>query len=223
MKRLIAILFVLVNSLAIFAQKDVTKFLGFPIDGTISEMKAKLKTKGFKPISSSDELEGEFNGFKAYVMPMENKGKVWRICVINQTPTNETDIRIRFNNLVRQFSKNTKYLPLKEDQYISEDENISFNMQVKHKRYEANFTQLPSDSSLILKYAHQCVLAKYTEEQIQSPKPKEKTDMTNISVEAIKDFLDKRSVWFMIIENFNQYNIAIYYENGYNMEDGEDL
>ncbi len=47
--------------------------------------------------------------------------------------------------------------------------------------------------------------------------------MTNISVEAIKDFLDKRSVWFMIIENFNQYNIAIYYENGYNMEDGEDL
>lgn len=114
MKRLIAILFVLVNSLAIFAQKDVTKFLGFPIDGTISEMKAKLKTKGFKPISSSDELEGEFNGFKAYVMPMENKGKVWRICVINQTPTNETDIRIRFNDLVRQFSKNTKYLPLRK-------------------------------------------------------------------------------------------------------------
>ena len=63
-------------------------------------------------------------------------------------------------------------------------------MQVKHKRYEANFTQLPSDSSLILKYAHQCVLAKYTEEQIQNPKPEEKTDMTNISVEAIKDFLD---------------------------------
>lgn len=31
-----------------FAQKDVTQFLGIPVDGTKTEMVQKLKAKGFK-------------------------------------------------------------------------------------------------------------------------------------------------------------------------------
>lgn len=47
MKRIITMLFAVIISMTTFAQKDVTKFLGIPIDGTMSEMKAKLKAKGF--------------------------------------------------------------------------------------------------------------------------------------------------------------------------------
>lgn len=36
-------------SFASFAQnKDVTRFLGIPVDGTVSSVKQKLKAKGFK-------------------------------------------------------------------------------------------------------------------------------------------------------------------------------
>ena len=45
-----------------FAQKDVTQFLGIPVDGTKTEMVQKLKAKGFKYNSTYDWLEGEFNG-----------------------------------------------------------------------------------------------------------------------------------------------------------------
>lgn len=37
------------------------------------------------------------------------------------------------------------------------------------------------------------------------------------------DILSKRSVWFVINENFGCYSIMIHYENRYNYADGEDL
>jgi hypothetical protein len=52
-------------SFSSFAQnKDVTKFLGIPVDGTKTEMKQKLIAKGFVPKKMGDLewLEGEFNG-----------------------------------------------------------------------------------------------------------------------------------------------------------------
>lgn len=33
----------------------------------------------------------------------------------------------------------------------------------------------------------------------------------------------KRSVWFMINENYGKYYISMYYDNEYNMGNGEDL
>ena len=51
-----------------------------------------------------------------------------------------TDIRIRFNNLYRQFLKNQKYMSLdlrKTNYAIPEDEDISYEMLVNKKRYEA--------------------------------------------------------------------------------------
>ena len=46
MKYLITV-FALVLATMTFAQKDVTKFLGIPVDGTKAEMMQKLKAKGF--------------------------------------------------------------------------------------------------------------------------------------------------------------------------------
>lgn len=37
------------------------------------------------------------------------------------------------------------------------------------------------------------------------------------------DKLDKKSVWFMIAEQFGEYYILLYYDNGYNQANGEDL
>ena len=38
----------LISTMALYAQKDVTKFLGIPVDGSESEMVKKLKEKGFR-------------------------------------------------------------------------------------------------------------------------------------------------------------------------------
>ena len=47
MKKILSLAVLLAFSLAMYAQKDVTKFLGIPVDGTKSEMIKKLKEKGF--------------------------------------------------------------------------------------------------------------------------------------------------------------------------------
>lgn len=58
--------------------------------------------------------------------------------------SNETDIKIRFNTLCRQFSNNEKYISASSSDYsLSDDEDISYNMMVKNKRYEAAYIQFP--------------------------------------------------------------------------------
>lgn len=52
----------------------------------------------------------------------------------------ETDIKIRFNKLCQQFKNNSKYTSL-DDYTIPEDEDISYEMSVNSKRYEAIFYQ----------------------------------------------------------------------------------
>ena len=49
-------------SIVSMAQTDVTKFLGIPVDGDKSEMKEKLKSKGFTQSPYvEDVLTGVFN------------------------------------------------------------------------------------------------------------------------------------------------------------------
>lgn len=50
MKRLLFIVLAMIATITSFAQqKDVTSFLGIPVDGTKTEMKQKLIAKGFVP------------------------------------------------------------------------------------------------------------------------------------------------------------------------------
>lgn len=65
MKKIILMMIAMTISFASFAQnKDVTTFLGIPVDGTASSMKQKLVSKGFVPkkVGTNEFLEGEFNG-----------------------------------------------------------------------------------------------------------------------------------------------------------------
>ena len=45
----------------------------------------------------------------------------------------------------------------------------------------------------------------------------------NIINNSVVDAMEKRSVWFMIYNNYGKYRITMYYDNGYNRANGEDL
>lgn len=133
MKKTIIFIILLAATISTFAQNDITKFMGIPIDGYKSEMIRKLKEKGFvSTASDKNVLEGEFNGKDVNVYVVTNNNKVWRIMLCDANTVGEADIKIRFNNLCEQFKNNRKYLSL-DDYTIPEDEDISYEMTV-HKK-----------------------------------------------------------------------------------------
>ena len=143
MKKMLLML-LLLASVSAFAQKEVTKFLGIPVDGYKSEMIQKLKAKGYKYNSTTDCLEGEFNGKEVQISVVTNNNKVYRIAVFDKNYSNETDIKIRFNTLCSQFENNSKYIGSRE-QKISDNDDISYEISVENKRYEAAFYQAYDD------------------------------------------------------------------------------
>ena len=138
------LLLLLLASATVYAQKEVTKFLGIPVDGYKSEMIQKLKAKGYTYNSTTDCLEGEFNGRDVEIAVVTNNNKVYRIAVFDKNYLNETDIVIRFNTLCSQFENNSKYLGSSE-QRIPDNDDISYEMNVHNKRYEAVFYQMHVD------------------------------------------------------------------------------
>ena len=194
MRKFLTLLAMIAISASVLAQKEVTKFLGIPVDGSPTEMIKKLKAKGF----TTDEdfmqavelglidwdgpevLTGRFNGEKVRVFLVVETNKVWRIALKDKKDRDETQIKIRFNTLVRQFEGNGKYVPLVDEQTIADDEDISYQMTVNKKQYQAGFVQKGEDGMVDL----------------------------------------KRIVWFTIGEG---YEIEMFYDNKYNEADGSDL
>ena len=148
MKKILLSLTLLMLSVAMYAQNEVTKFLGIPIDGTKADMIQKIKAKGFNYNAQEDCLEGIFNGENVYIYILTNKSKVWRIAVTDKTDFDEGQIKIRFNKLCQQFNDNPKYYSLKGTQKLSDNDNISYGMTIEHKQYEAIYYQLPHEGAL---------------------------------------------------------------------------
>ena len=196
MRKFLTLLAMIAISASVFAQKEVTKFMGIPVDGSPTEMIKKLKAKGFTTdeyallavkLGSVDwdgpeVLTGRFNG--EYVRLYLNVGtnNVWRISLVDKNSRDQTQIKIRFNTLVRQFENNDKYVYFYE-QTIADDEDISYQMTVNKKRYDAYFLQKGEDGTV------------------------------NI----------KKMVWFLIEQDSDGYYIAMFYDNKYNQADGSDL
>ena len=228
MRKIFTIIVLLVVSVTLFAQSDVTKFLGIPVDGFKPDMIRKLKEKGFVSAGyDTDLLEGEFNGRDVYIGVVTNNNKVYRIGITDKNYVNETDIRIRFNNLCRQFANNTKYtMPIftsVDDYIISEDEDISYEMAVNNKRYQASFYQKPDTiaQQKDLENYRNSLLEKYTEEELN-----DSATVNKIVQDAIlyaMDISTKKSVWFMISESYGKYCIIMFYDNEYNKANGDDL
>ena len=196
MRKFLTLLAMIAISASVFAQKEVTKFMGIPVDGSPTEMVKKLKAKGFKTDEGymrdvkvglidwdgPEVLTGHFNGTKVRVFLGVEQNKVRRIYLADKKTRDETQIKIRFNTLVRQFENNDKYLYFYE-QTIADDEDISYQMAVNKKQYEATFLQKGEDGTVD----------------------------------------EKRVVWFTIGQYPDGYKIAMFYDNEYNRADGSDL
>lgn len=244
MKRLFTLVALCLISIVAFAQKDVTKFLGIPVDGTKTQMIQKLKAKGFVYNQQKDILKGEFNGEQVEISVQTQGNKVWRLAVSDVKGRDEGQIKIRYNKLINQFKNNENYMAISENEELSEDEDIRYKMIVDNKQYQTAFYQKPDfDSAQYVqaiqnKYANEIkrieeYKAKYTEEQLDNPEGELKENMGKIQEWALeimqiemKEFLnnaDKKLVWFTIGDIYGRYYITMFYENGYNEANGSDL
>ena len=204
MNRFLSVALLFLLSLAAFAQERyVTHFLGIPVDGSKTEMLRKLREKGFRT-SKIGDLEGEFNGRAVRLFVATNRDRVCRIALEDAAPSSKTGIKIRFNELCRQFKNNPKYMSfgaITGDPSIPDDEDVSYEITVNDKRYEAGFYQkdpamLPDTASLSDKL-------------------------------AVLEAAVNRTVWFMIDKDkysTSDFRILMFYDNKYNRgDDGSDL
>lgn len=222
MKKFLLIAVMMMISVVLFAQNGVTKFLGIPVDGFKSEMIRKLKAKGFVSSSYDPEiLEGEFNGTDVNVHIVTNNNKIYRIMLADKTSLDETNIKIRFNNLCHQFSNNDNYI-VTDNFTIPESEDISYEMNINNKRYEAIFYQKPDTTNLIDKYKA-IALEKYTEEELINMTKETENDLNEMFNSYFVDATLMKPVWFIISKFYGSYYITMYYDNEYNHANGEDL
>ncbi|MCR5298488.1 MAG: hypothetical protein K6D57_04235 [Paludibacteraceae bacterium] len=193
MKKIFALFLSTFLFASLFAQQSVTTFLGIPVDGTELSMRQKLINKGFRYVPSNDWLEGEFNGRDVLLLIKTNRDKVWRIAVIEKKYSDETDIRIRFNDLYRQFRNNGKYIlnTMGEVGELPEDEDIAYNISIKNKRYLRTFYQVSKGEGI--------------------------SDSVDKSVWFMIFVPEHREVYR------DKFMIAIYYDNKRNAAHGEDL
>ena len=99
-------------------------------------------------------------------------------------------------------------------------------MSVHNKRYEASYYQIDKtiDSITIAKEIQGFIYDKYGND-------KNLDNLTDLEKQSVVcDYLlyyiekfSKNSVWFMINEKYGKYQILMYYDNGYNQANGEDL
>ncbi len=178
MKHFITFLLAITIAFAASAQKDITKFMGIPVDGSKTEMIQKLKAKGFVYDAQYDFLTGEFNGRDVTIHVATNNNKVYRIMVIDANGTSEGDIKRRFNRLCEQFDNNDKYFSV-GDFTIGEDVDISYEMLVKNKRFEAAYLQYSKadlDTTSVSDWMASKILENYNIEEWQSLSEEESSD-----------------------------------------------
>lgn len=145
MKRTILIaLFSLLPILSFSQNKGVLKFLGIPIDGTEAQFATQLRNKGFQYNTRSESYKGQFNGQNVDVYIHTNHNLVDRVYVAFPTKS-EDGILVEFNQLLAQFRKNEKYLDLSMNEEIPKDEDISYEISVNNKRYQACFSYIDPD------------------------------------------------------------------------------
>lgn len=228
MKRIFLFYIMAIMAISMSAQNDVTTFLGIPVDGFKSEMKQKLVSKGFVPkkVGTNEFLEGEFNGTDVRVYIVTNNNKVYRIMLCDANTQSESNIKIRFNKLVSQFEDNKRYISL--DKYtLSDEENISYEMTVNKKNYDALFYQVPNmekaDTLALQEKVRNELLSKYSEAELKKPSEEITKEIQNAAIKIGMEMMFMKPVWFRICESYGRYYITMFYDNEYNHANGEDL
>ena len=198
-------------------QKEITKFLGIPVDGTRSEMIKKLKKKGFSatPTFGDFVLEGKFKGYDVNLYVLDLEDKVSSIIIRGKNPVSEADIKKRFNNLCRKLENSSRYFSI-FDFKIPRREKISYEMSENKKRYIAKFYQS----------IRKIDIEKVKEETIsiisKTNKAKEEFEVIEkmcmgFMIEYALNLLSKKRVTIKITELDNGYAIAMSFDNQYNL------
>lgn len=147
MKKILSLAFLLMLSLSVFAQRQVTKFLGIPVDGSRTDMIEELKDKGFTEEKYGDDLEGQFNGKDVSIYVQTNNNKVWRIIVTYMNNLDKEQIKMQYNRLINQFYNNPRYKVVNAEGLTDEDD-IDHEVSINKKQYQAVFYQLPDDKNI---------------------------------------------------------------------------
>ena len=247
MKRIIALLVIISSFLSLSAQVDSTiiqkleeadlrpQFLGIPVDGTKDEMISALKAKGFKYDELYDNLKGQFNGKDVTVLIRTNRDVVDRVYV-DYVTADKSQIITQYNTLLRQFQNNSKYIELVDNESIDSKENISYEMTVNNKSYQAAFAYYPVD--VPLKKLSQEYKAEWIASRTRDYEGTPLEDVTEEQLESLEKMFEENwddmfrlimmtnwpnSVWFDLHENGSKYSISIFYDNKANEPNGEDL
>lgn len=145
MKRVLLLVLITLFSSVCYGQNGGhLKFLGIPIDGTEAQFASKLKSKGFTYSPVTEGYKGQFNGQNVDVYIHTNHNLVDRVYV-SFPYTNEDGIRSEFNRLLGQFEDNDKYTAFVVNDKIPADDDISYEISVKNKRYQASFSYFDPD------------------------------------------------------------------------------
>ena len=145
MKKAILITLLVFFSVVCMGQNEgALKFLGIPIDGTETQFAAKLRGKGFTYNSTYESYKGQLNGKSVDVYIHTNHNLVDRVYVAFPY-TSEEGIRVEFNKLLSQFKDNGKYMDLSMNTEIPSGEDISYEISVNKKRYQASFSYFDPD------------------------------------------------------------------------------
>ncbi len=233
MKKILSIIMMLLMTVAMYSQKDITTFLGIPVDGTEFKMKRKLIRKGFTYNSYGEYFKGTFNDKTVKVYIVTNNKKVYRIAVFDAYECDEKEIKYRFNELCRQFNESGKYV---QNSYlrgisnliIPEDEDIYKEIKENKKEYSAIFYQTSEYTYLgeIFHKVNQKLLKEYTGSEkgvIEEDKEEELSERRLRESLQILEDIQMRCVWFKIDESYGKYRILMYYDNKYNKSNGADL
>lgn len=127
--------------------RDVTTFMGIPVDGEPQDVEAKLIAKGFTPAEDigTGFFYGEYEGEKVIVCVASNDGVVARIGVTDAVTRLEPEIKARFNALVKRYEADEGYVSFEGDnRLIDEKENVADELCNNGKVYEADFYQRPA-------------------------------------------------------------------------------
>ena len=247
MKRIITFLLFTVACITSQAQIDSTliqkleeadlrpQFLGIPVDGTKDDMISALKAKGFKYDELYDQLKGQFNGKDVTVLIRTNHDIVDRICV-DYVTADESQIIIQYNRLLSQFLNNSKYVEFVDNELIDAKEDISYELIVNNKIYQASFAYYPVD--IPLKKLSELYKARWISSRTQNYEGTPLEDISEEQIESLNKYVEENwdsmfklimmtnwpnSVWFNLSNIGSRYSITIFYDNKANAPNGEEL
>ena len=106
MKRILTTAIAFLLTLTLSAQSNITTFMGIPVDGTKAAMTTMLLKNGLVK-SGNDFIISNIEGRSFLVRIMTNKGKVYRISMVETKGTSDVNsILTKYENLIDEFRTN---------------------------------------------------------------------------------------------------------------------